>query len=67
MKYLKIIISVTVVLMFTAQAAAQTQESRETQEREVEVRKMHEREAEVQRKMYDAESRMAEAARQIAE
>ncbi len=67
----KILLSATAALLFAGQAAAQTDESAEQRRtvevREVEVRKIKEREEEVERRMYDAERRMAEAARQIAE
>jgi C-terminal processing protease CtpA/Prc len=70
MKTLKTILLVTASLLFAGQAAAQADESAEYQRvveaREVEVRRIEEREDEVERRMYDAERRMAEAARQIA-
>ena len=71
MKIPKTILLVTTALMFAGQAAAQTEESAELERtielREVEVRRIKEREEDVERRMYEAERRMAEAARQIAE
>ena len=66
----KILLPTMAALLFAGQAAAQTDESAEQRHavevREVEVRRIREREEEVERRMYDAERRMAEAARQIA-
>ncbi len=66
----KILLPTMAALLFAGQAAAQTDESAEQRHavevREVEVRRIREREKEVERRMYDAERRMAEAARQIA-
>ena len=70
MKIWKILLPTMAALLFAGQAAAQTDESAEQRHavevREVEVRRIREREKEVERRMYDAERRMAEAARQIA-
>ncbi len=67
----KILLPATAALLFAGQAAAQADESAEQRRtvevREVEVRRIKEREEEVERRMHDAERRMAEAARQIAE
>ncbi len=72
MKIWKTLLPAMAALLFAGQAAAQTDESADEQRRtvevrEVEVRRIKEREEEVERRMYDAERRMAEAARQIAE
>ncbi len=70
MKIWKILLPTMAALLFAGQTAAQTDESAEQRHavevREVEVRRIREREEEVERRMYDAERRMAEAARQIA-
>jgi C-terminal processing protease CtpA/Prc len=71
MKIWRTLLPAMAALLFVGQAAAQTEESAEQRRtvevREVEVRRIKEREKEVERQMYDAERRMAEAARQIAE
>jgi len=77
MKNVKLIIPVAAALLFAGQAAAQNeQEARETAaaaepERRAEVAEVRQtvevREAEIRRRLEDAEQRMAEAAQQIAE
>jgi len=70
MKTLKLIIPVAAMLLFAGQAAAQEEEAAqaaEARERAEAMRTAEVREAEVARKMEEAERKMAEAAREIAE
>jgi len=66
MKTMKILMPVAVLLLLAGQAAAQSQEEAKRAEAAA-VAQVEMREAEVTRKLEDAERRMAEAARQIAE
>ena len=68
MKRMQLVISVTAALLLAGQAAAQAEYDTREPAKVAEVRQAVEvREAEIQRRLDEAEHRMAEAARQIAE